>query len=69
MAGLKPATRPQRTPRADSDSTPTLPAFRPLQLATLEQRVPSGESWLFEMKYDGYRMQAAIAGSQVRLYT
>ena len=69
MAGLKPATRPKRTARADSDSTPTLPAFRPPQLATLEQRVPSGESWLFEMKYDGYRMQAAIAGSQVRLYT
>jgi ATP-dependent DNA ligase len=31
--------------------------------------VPTGDSWLFEIKYDGYRMQAATAGDQVRLYT
>ncbi|MDB5615702.1 MAG: ligD [Devosia sp.] len=46
-----------------------LPAFRPPQLATLVTEVPSGSDWVFEMKYDGYRCQAAIAGDQVRLYT
>ena len=69
MAAVRAVTRKKRSPRRDSESTLSLPAFRPPQLATLQQRVPSGDSWLFEMKYDGYRMQAAIAGDQVRLFT
>lgn len=44
-------------------------AFRPVQLATLVDTVPSGDGWLFEMKYDGYRCLAAVAGDRVRLYT
>ena len=39
------------------------------QLATLVDEIPAGDDWLFEMKYDGYRALAAIAGDQVRLYT
>ncbi|WDQ99740.1 DNA ligase D [Devosia sp. J2-20] len=46
-----------------------LPEFRPPQLATLSSEVPEGNDWVFEMKYDGYRCQAAIAGDQVRLFT
>ena len=46
-----------------------LPAFREPQLATLVNEVPSGSDWVFEMKYDGYRCQAAIAGDQVQLFT
>lgn len=46
------------------------PKFRgPFQLATLAAKVPEGDGWLFEMKYDGYRCQAAIAGDQVKLYS
>jgi bifunctional non-homologous end joining protein LigD len=45
------------------------PAFRPVQLATLVDAIPSGDDWLFEMKYDGYRCLAAVAGDSVRLYT
>ncbi|MBN9334935.1 DNA ligase D [Devosia sp.] len=45
------------------------PAFRPVQLATLVDSVPAGEDWLFEMKYDGYRCLAAVAGDSVRLFT
>jgi len=47
----------------------TLPDFRAPQLATLVDEIPSGTGWLFEMKYDGYRALAAIAGPEVRLYT
>ena len=47
----------------------TLPEFRPPQLATLVTEIPEGDDWLFEMKLDGYRAIAAIAGDQVRLYT
>lgn len=46
-----------------------LPDFRPPQLATLVTDIPEGSDWLFEMKYDGYRCLAAVAGSQVRLFT
>lgn len=46
-----------------------LPAFVPPQLATLVDRVPPGNDWLFEMKYDGYRCIAAISGGTVKLYT
>lgn len=45
------------------------PDFRPLQLATLVDTVPSGADWLFEMKYDGYRCLASISGDSVRLFT
>jgi len=46
-----------------------LPDFRPPELATLVDTVPEGSGWLFEMKYDGYRCLAALAGEEVRLYT
>jgi bifunctional non-homologous end joining protein LigD len=45
------------------------PAFRPFQLATLASKVPEVDGWPFEMKFDGYRCQAAISGKPVRLYT
>lgn len=67
MAAVKASAK--RSPRLDSESTLTLPAFRSPQLATLAGRVPEGEGWLFEMKFDGYRAIAAIAGNQVRIYT
>lgn len=66
---LCPSPRQKRSPRRDSESILHLPAFRPPQLATLQKRVPPGDGWLFEMKYDGYRGQAAIAGDQVHIYT
>ncbi|AZO17597.1 DNA ligase D [Mesorhizobium sp. M2A.F.Ca.ET.043.05.1.1] len=39
------------------------------QLATLEKEAPTGDDWLHEVKFDGYRMQAQIEGSEVRLLT
>ncbi len=45
------------------------PAFRAPQLATLSRSVPTGDGWIFEMKFDGYRCTAALAGREVRLYT
>ncbi len=73
MPAVKAAPAKRRSNRRDSDSTQdsklVLPAFRPPQFATLERKVPKGANWLFEIKFDGYRMQAPIAGDQVRLYT
>ena len=40
-----------------------------IQLAKLINTVPKGEDWLYEMKYDGYRILAYIEGNSVRLIT
>ena len=49
--------------------TGLLPSFRPVQLATLRGKVPAGDGWLFETKFDGYRCLAAINGKTVKLFT
>ena len=46
-----------------------LPGFRPLQLATLVDAVPTGNGWMHEIKFDGYRALVAAKGRQVRVYT
>jgi bifunctional non-homologous end joining protein LigD len=46
-----------------------LPPFQPVQLATLVDHVPSGDRWLHELKYDGYRTLLAIGGGEGRAYT
>ncbi len=47
----------------------TRPKFIPLQLATLVAVPPVGDRWAFEMKYDGYRLEAQIAKGRVTLLT
>lgn len=39
------------------------------QLAKLVNMVPEGEDWLYELKYDGYRIIAFVEGNNVRLIT
>lgn len=46
-----------------------LPDFIPPCLARLEASPPAGDEWLHEVKFDGYRLQAHIAGGKVMLYT
>ena len=49
------------------------PAKLPLslhpQLATLVDEVPAGAGWIYEVKFDGYRILARIDGQDVRLFT
>ncbi|HWQ79667.1 MAG TPA: DNA ligase D [Anaerovoracaceae bacterium] len=40
-----------------------------VQLAKLVNTVPENGDWLYEMKYDGYRILAYLEGSSVRLIT
>jgi bifunctional non-homologous end joining protein LigD len=44
--------------------------YKPM-LATLEdeQHMPRGEGWEFEIKWDGYRIVARLAGGEARLHT
>lgn len=46
-----------------------LPSFVEPALATLVDTAPTGPDWLFEIKHDGYRMQARIDGGRVKLLT
>ncbi len=46
-----------------------LPAYRSPQLATLVDAVPTGNAWMHEIKFDGYRALIAAAGPQVKVYT
>lgn len=39
------------------------------QLATLATKAPSGEDWLHEVKYDGYRLLARVESGKTRLWT
>jgi bifunctional non-homologous end joining protein LigD len=43
-------------------------SFKP-QLATLVTTAPTGEEWLHELKFDGYRLLAACEGDCVTLFT
>lgn len=40
-----------------------------VQLAKLVNTVPEGENWLYELKYDGYRILAYLEGTGVQLIT
>src|SRR3546814_9117555 len=46
-----------------------MPAFQKPQLATLVDHVPTGNQWLHELKYDGYRCLLAKSADQIRAYT
>jgi bifunctional non-homologous end joining protein LigD len=72
MASLKPRSKALDTSvagRTSARSAPPLPQFVPPQLATLASAPPEGDGWLHEIKYDGYRAIAALAGDRCRLYT
>ncbi|AMS21835.1 ATP-dependent DNA ligase [Pseudomonas synxantha] len=58
-------TRKAAKPKKATSALPD--QFSP-QLATLVDRAPAGD-WLYEIKFDGYRMLARIRDGEVRLFT
>lgn len=72
------ATQPEERPATVSVPQPSkikgakkaaLPDFVEPTLATLVSSAPSGERWLHEIKFDGYRLQARIEAGRVKLLT
>lgn len=61
-------TRPRGTAKAQKLALP-MPIFRPPQLATLVEAPPTGNDWLHETKYDGYRALVAVAGGKAQAFT
>ncbi|PDT88814.1 DNA ligase [Bradyrhizobium sp. Y36] len=58
----------RRKPADIGDKAP-FPDFVEPALATSIERVPSGERWIHEIKFDGYRVQTHIHNDAVKLYT
>src|SRR5436190_4459101 len=63
-SSAKPARRGKKTP-----SSGRLPAFIAPQLCISVDRPPSGNAWVHEIKFDGYRVQMRVAGGEVTLKT
>jgi bifunctional non-homologous end joining protein LigD len=70
-AGKTAETKPAAAPRAKArpKRRGSLPAFRQPQLATLVDAVPTGNGWMHEIKFDGYRALVGVKGEAVRVYT
>ncbi len=54
----------KRIPRKKLNST----SFVEAELAVLVEAPPSGDQWVHETKFDGYRMQAHVQNGQVKLF-
>jgi bifunctional non-homologous end joining protein LigD len=46
-----------------------MPSFGEPSLATLVTKPPAGRTWVHEIKYDGYRLQARLEAGRVKLLT
>ena len=58
------APRASATQMQREDAKSRMPRFVAPQLAMLASAPPAGEDWVHEIKYDGYRAIAAIAGGR-----
>ncbi len=70
-ASARPAPKPGAAPKprsrkASGGSGRALPATIKPQLATLVDKVPDDEGWVFELKYDGVRLLCRCDGEDVR---
>ncbi len=78
---LPDSVKSQSTPQAGPALRGQLPGLPPAsvravlppqlepQLATLAESPPTGEGWIYELKFDGYRMLTRIDGEHVRCFT
>ncbi len=70
--GVAPPRAPPKgkvTKAVKSRAKATPPSFQSPQLATLVDTPPTGNDWLHETKYDGYRALLAIGGGSCVAYT
>jgi bifunctional non-homologous end joining protein LigD len=58
----------RRKPAAIGVKAP-FPGFIELALATSIEKVPSGDRWIHEIKFDGYRVQVHLANEEVKIFT
>jgi bifunctional non-homologous end joining protein LigD len=59
----------EATEKKGETRTTTIPRMISPQLATLVEIAPEGDDWVYEIKYDGYRMLSRIDNGKVRIYS
>src|SRR5258705_9609651 len=59
----------QRKKREAIGVKAAFPGFIEPELATSVEKVPSGDRWLHEIKFDGYRVQLHIANDDIKVCT
>jgi bifunctional non-homologous end joining protein LigD len=74
ISGFATSVRTGRTMKEIEEGAPEKLAKNPfgktnVQLARLAENVPKGEDWLYELKYDGYRIVAYLENNSARLVT
>src|ERR1700721_2462998 len=67
--GAKPSAGALDPSAIEGASESPMPGFVEPMLATLSKTPPSGERWLHEIKFDGYRLQAHIEDGKATLGT
>jgi bifunctional non-homologous end joining protein LigD len=60
---------PRSIARQGRTDPPALPQWVPPRLTQLVDAAPTGDQWLHELKYDGYRMMARLDRGAVKLLT
>lgn len=61
--------KPAATKKAAAKKLSPAPKFQTPQLATLVDEPPTGEDWVFEVKFDGYRALLSASGETARFFT
>ncbi|WOB07658.1 DNA ligase D [Piscinibacter gummiphilus] len=69
VAAKAPAKSPAKARGAKRKAKAELPLSLTPQLATLVDDIPPGDDWLYEIKFDGYRIVTRIEGDDVRCFT
>lgn len=59
----------QRNKTETIDVKALFPGFIEPALASSIEKVPSGERWIHEIRFDGYRVQLHIANEAIKIYT
>jgi bifunctional non-homologous end joining protein LigD len=59
----------QRKKPAAIGAKAPFPGFVEPALATSIEKVPSGDRWIHEIKFDGYRVQVHLANTEVKVFT
>ena len=63
------ASRTAARPKAAGPNSPAVLPDMPLMLATRVKTAPSGEAWVHEIKFDGYRLQPRLLDRTATLLT
>ena len=59
-----------KQPKIKSNKTKKLPFSKvDVELCTLQEQIPTGKNWLFEIKFDGYRIVSFVNSQKVKMLT